>query len=235
MRSATTPPSRKRARPRWTACAPSSVDGSVATDIDADGDAVTPGGLRFGDTQGTRGSRWTARPAGRYRASTARCISLMTAPTAMSSTRRIRASAGEEVFAYTMQDGYGGEGQSAITITLTNDNTAPAASAFTAQLDSVRQTAVGSGLVFADAEGDAVSVAGVNGDTSLTNLGTADAPRWGFRVAGDYGTLEVWEADGQWRYSYSAGRGPQGRDGGRALHADAAGRLRHGIPGNAGC
>ena len=179
-----------------------SVQGSVATDIDADGDAVTPGGLRFGDTQGTRGTVdgkacWSVQGEygtlhlfddGAYR------YDLDPAH---------QGDAGEEVFTYTMQDGYGGEGQSAITITLTNDNTAPASSAFTAQLDSVRQTAVGSGLVFEDAEGDAVSVAGVNGDTTLTNLGTADAPRWGFRVAGDYGTLEVWEADGQWRYSYT--------------------------------
>ena len=180
----------------------SSVDGSIATDIDPDGDAVTPGGLRFGDTQGTRGSvdgKDCYTVQGEY--GTLHLFDDGTYRYELDPAHQ--GSAGEEVFAYTMKDAYGGEGQSSITITLTNNNTAPEASAFTAQLDSVRQTEVGSGLLFADAEGDAVSVAGVNGNTSLTNLGTADAPRWGFRVTGNYGTLEVWEADGQWQYSYS--------------------------------
>lgn len=180
----------------------SSVDGSIATDIDPDGDAVTPGGLRFGDTLGTRGSvdgKDCYTVQGEY--GTLHLFDDGTYRYELDPAHQ--GSAGEEVFAYTMKDAYGGEGQSSITITLTNNNTAPEASAFTAQLDSVRQTEVGSGLLFADAEGDAVSVAGVNGNTTLTNLGTADAPRWGFRVTGNYGTLEVWEADGQWQYSYS--------------------------------
>ena len=179
-----------------------SVDGAIATDIDPDGDAVTPGGLRFGDTQGARGTVdgrdcWSVQGAhgtlhlfddGTYRYD-------------LDPTHQ--GSAGEEVFAYTMKDAYGGEGQSTVTITLTDNNTAPEAGAFAGRLDSVRQTTVSSGLVFEDAEGDAVSVAGVNGNTTLTNLGAADAPRWGFSVAGNYGALEVWEADGQWRYSYT--------------------------------
>ena len=180
----------------------SSVEGSIATDIDPDGDAVTPGGLRFGDTPGTRDTvdgKDCYTVQGEY--GTLHLFDDGTYRYELDPAHQ--GSAGEEVFAYTMKDAYGGEGQSSITITLTNNNTAPEASAFTAQLDSVRQTEVGSGLLFADAEGDAVSVAGVNGNTTLTNLGTADAPRWGFRVTGNYGTLEVWEADGQWQYSYS--------------------------------
>ena len=179
-----------------------SVTGTLDMDVDPDGDAVVPGGLAFGATTGVRttvdgrdcysvqgdygtlhlfdGGEW------RYDRDPAH-----------------QGAAGQEVFTYTLKDAYGGEGQGAITVTLTNANTAPVAEAFTARLDSARQSATTDMLVFQDAEGDAVSVAGVNGSTARVNLGTADAPRWGFRVAGDYGTLDVWEADGQWRYSYT--------------------------------
>lgn len=179
-----------------------SVDGAIATNIDPDGDAVTPGGLRFGDTQGTRGTLdgrdcWSAQGA----FGTLHLFDDGTYRYVLDPARQ--GSAGEEVFTYTMQDAYGGQGQSVIAITLTSNNTAPAAAAHEAQLDSVRQAETGGELLFQDAEGDAVSVAGVNGNADPVNLGTAEAPRWGFRVAGDYGTLEVWEADGQWRYSYA--------------------------------
>lgn len=110
----------------------------------------------------------------------------------------------DDVFAYTVQDGYGGTGQSTITISLSTPNTAPSAPAVEAQLDSVRQTQVSDALLFADGEGDAVAVASVGGTSALTNFGTDDSPLWGFEVAGQYGTLRVYEdADGRWRYVYA--------------------------------
>ncbi len=185
------------------------VEGAVAMNIDPDGDAVTPGGLRFGETPGARGvvdgrDCYTVR--GEY--GTLHLFDDGTYRYALDPERR--GAVGDEVFEYTMKDAWGGEGASRIVVSLSAENTAPEAEAVTARLDSVRETSVAGSLVFRDAEGDAVSVAGVDGSGGLVNLGTAEEPRWGFRTAGEYGALEVWEDGGEWRYAYTLNAGARG-------------------------
>ncbi len=181
-----------------------SVSGSLETNaVDPDGDSVSPEGVRFGDVQGARGTvdgRACYTVQGQYGT-----LHLFDdgsyrydlAPDSYG-------IAAQEVFNYQLADNYGGTGESTITITLDNANTAPVAGAFTAQLDSVRQSAVSEQLLFQDAENDVVSVVGVNDNTTPVNFGTAEDPLWGFEVAGDYGTLRVWrDAQGQWQYTYA--------------------------------
>ena len=190
-----------------------SVSGSLDMhDVDPDGDSVSTGGLSFGGTQGTRDT-----VDGRE------CYTVQgnhgTLYLFDDGTYRYDLAAGQEgvatqeVFDYQLADGYGGTGESTITITLTDNNTAPAATTVEAQLDSVRQTAVTDHLVFQDADGDAVTVAGVNGNTTLQNLGTEAEPIWGFEVAGNYGTLQVrQDADGRWQYSYALDAAHKGQE-----------------------
>lgn len=176
------------------------VEGTVSGS-DADGDSLEPASLSFGATQGTQDAL-----DGRD------CLSVHgdhgTLYLFADNTYRYVLDAGKqgvtgtEVFTYALSDDYGGLGEAHISITLEAPNTAPAASAFAAELDSVRQTTVGGVLSFQDAENDAVTVAAVNGVTDPVNLGSEAEPRMGFRVTGGCGTLEVWESDGQWRYGY---------------------------------
>lgn len=185
------------------------IEGAIATDVDPDGDAVTAGGVSFNGTPGVRDSVdgrdcYTVRGQhgtlhffddGAYR--------YVLDPAH-------RGVAGQEVFDYQIMDGYGGSSSSAITIDLTNANTAPSAENVDTRLDSVRQTVVKGDLTLDDAEGDAVDVVSVNGTTTLQNFGTAEAPLWGFETAGQYGMVRVYEEGGQWKYAYTLAQDHRG-------------------------
>ncbi|MDE6735399.1 MAG: hypothetical protein K2J64_08050 [Desulfovibrio sp.] len=114
-----------------------------------------------------------------------------------------RGAAGREVFGYTVSDGYGGAGESRIIIELTTPNTAPTAQDVAAELNSVRASTVSGTLALADSEGDAVTVAAVNGSSAMVNLGSEAEPRMGFEAAGEDGILRVYEEGGAWRYEYT--------------------------------
>lgn len=179
----------------------------IATDVDPDDDVILASGLSFGATAGTAGTVdgkncYSVRGMygilhffddGTY------SYILDSGQTGIS---------GQEVFDYTIKDGYGGSGQSTITINLDNANAAPSATPVGTRLDSLRRTEVGGDLLISDSDGDDIAVVSINNgstaNNTLQNFGTLDAPEWGFALAGSYGTLQVYEdATGHWKYRYT--------------------------------
>ena len=179
------------------------VSGAIAADVDPDGDTVTVSAVA-----GASAGVWGVDENGEQSIVTLGQYGTLYVHEDGAYHYVLNADAkgasADETFTYTVQDEYGGTGQSTITISLTTPNTPPSAAAVAAQLDSVRQTQVSDTLLFADSEGDAVNVASVNGNSTRINFGTADNPLWGFEASGRYGTIRVCEdADGQWRYAYT--------------------------------
>lgn len=117
----------------------------------------------------------------------------------------------DETFTYTVADAYGGTAQAEITINLNTPNTAPTAKDVNDKIDSVRLPFITGKLVFADSEGDAVTVASVKDNSTPVNIGTAENPLYSFTVNGQYGTLQVFENEAhEWFYTYTLDQSHRG-------------------------
>lgn len=178
-----------------------SASGSLNMKVDPDGDTVTVSGVSFGGVEGAPGTV-DGKPCHSVQGQYGTLHVFADGTYRYDLDASSYNTAAQEVFDYQLTDAYGGTGQSTITINLTTPNNAPTATPVSARLDSVRQNVVEGNLVLRDKDNDAVEVSGVNGSTTLVNLGTDDAPLWGFAAAGEYGTIQVFEQNGQWKYRY---------------------------------